>query len=112
MKWFRTFVLALALLVVAGGARTQDKTSKTYTVVVGHTVTIGWTASTTPNVTYNVYVSGTSGGPYSILGNTTALTFVDLAGTAGSTYYYVVTAINQYGESGYSNEASVTLPTP
>lgn len=42
-------------------------------------VTLRWTASTTPNVTYNVYRSTKTTGPYTKLNTApvTALTFVD-----------------------------------
>lgn len=112
MRLLRAIVLALALLACAGGARAQDKTSHNYSLTIGHVVTLGWTASPTPNVTYNVYVSGTSGGPYTRIGNTAALQFDDLNAIAGNTYFYVVTAVNADGESVFSPEASATVPVP
>lgn len=60
--------------------------------------------------TYDVIRSTTSGGPYTTV-NTSAVTttwYTDTGLTDGTTYYYVVTAINSYGASGYSNEASAT----
>ena len=95
------------------GTRAQDKSSHTYVVVVGHVVTLSWTASTTSGVTYNVYVGGQTGGPYNKIGNTATLQFQDVNATAGNTYYYVVTALDSTGdESAYSNQASATIPTP
>lgn len=112
MKFLRVIVLTLALLAPAGRAGAQDKASRNYTVVVGHTVTISWVASVTPGVTYNVYVSGTTGGPYTKIGNTSALQFVDKNGIAGNKYFYVVTSTDTDGESDFSAEVSATLPTP
>ena len=42
------------------------------------------------------------------MGKTLSATVPNL--TAGSTYYFAVTAYNSAGESGYSNEASATIP--
>ena len=81
-----------------------------------HTVRLTWAASSTPGVTgYNVYRSATSEGGFTVI-NTSPLTgtsFVDSNVTAGQTYYYKLTAIGAGGEeSGFSNAASVTIPTP
>jgi fibronectin type 3 domain-containing protein len=113
VKLIRTGVLALALLASASGAGAQDKTTHSYAVTVGHVVTLSWTASTTTDVTaYNIYVSGTSGGPYTRIGTTPLPQFMDLGGIAGTKYFYVVTAVDGNGESAFSSEVSVTLPTP
>jgi hypothetical protein len=79
-----------------------------------HTVTLNWTASTTPSVTYNVYRASTAGGPYTKLTATTVTTtsYTDSNVVAGQNYYYVTTAVNSNGESGYSNEAPATIPFP
>ena len=108
-----SIVLALVLVGSPTGTRAQDKSSHTYVVVVGHVVTLSWTASTTSGVTYNVYVGSVSGGPYNKIGNTATLQFQDVNATAGNTYYYVVTALDSTGdESAYSNQVSATIPTP
>jgi hypothetical protein len=80
-----------------------------------HYVTLTWTASTTTGVTgYNVYRSQTTGGPYTKLTATavTGTTYTDSTVTAGTTYYYVATALVGSSESGYSTQASATVPTP
>jgi hypothetical protein len=83
-------------------------------VAASHTVTLNWTASTTPSVSYNVYRSSTSGGPYTKLTSTpiSALTYIDNTVVSGQTDYYVTTAVNSNGESGYSNEAPAVIPFP
>lgn len=111
MKWFLTVVLALALAASAVGARAQDKSSRVYTVVVGHVVTLNWTSSTGAT-SYNVYVSGMHGGPYTKIGSLTATSFADKNDIAGHTYFYVVTAVNSAGEAAFSNEVSAIIPTP
>ena len=80
---------------------------------VAHYVSLSWTASTTPNVTYNVYRTTTSGvysGP--LVSTGTATIYTDFAVAAGQTYYYVVTADNSSGESAYSTPSQATVPTP
>ncbi|MFQ5523737.1 MAG: S8 family serine peptidase [Acidimicrobiia bacterium] len=61
---------------------------------------------------YNVYRSETSSGSYGYVATTTASAFTDTGLTNGTTYYYVVTAVDTSGnESVYSTEASAT-PQP
>ena len=83
-----------------------------------HDVMLSWTASATPGVLgYNVYRGTTSGGESSTPLNSTPIsstTFTDVNVTAGSTYYYCVTAIaaNNVTQSSASNETGATIPTP
>jgi len=81
-----------------------------------HWVDLTWTASTSTGVSgYNVYRSQASSGPYNVINTNPVVgtSFVDTAVTAGQTYYYMTTAIGEDGvESGYSNVASATVPTP
>ncbi|WP_128895707.1 Kelch repeat-containing protein [Longirhabdus pacifica] len=71
-------------------------------------VMLNWNEVTDAD-TYNVYRSLTSGGPYtSVATNVYGTSYVDSPLTNGTTYYYVVTAVNENGESAYSNEASAT----
>jgi hypothetical protein len=80
---------------------------------IAHSVLLNWGASTTPNVTYRVYRSNTSGGPYTLLSSPgTATTYTDNAVQSGLSYFYVVTAVNSGGESGYSNQAQAAIPVP
>lgn len=59
---------------------------------------------------YNVKRSETAGGPYQTIVTTTtgAITYTDTGLQNGTTYYYVVSAVNAGGESPNSNEASAT----
>ncbi len=77
-------------------------------------VTLHWNASVSPNVVgYNAYRSQVSGGPYDKI-NTDLIplvSYLDKGVQSGSTYYYVVTAVDSDGkESGYSGEAQVNVP--
>ena len=71
-------------------------------------VFLNWELS--PGATnYNVYRSTTNGGPYTkIASGVSSTSYTDSGLNNGTTYYYVVTAVNGYGESGYSSQASAT----
>jgi len=77
-------------------------------------VSLSWSAPSVdgshgPVVSYTVHRSTTKGGPYTVLQATvTATSYIDANVTNGSTYYYVVTAVNAGGESPPSNEANGT----
>ncbi len=75
-------------------------------------VALTWNASVSAT-SYNVYRANSSNG-YSTplitgLGTTN---YTDTNVANGNTYYYVVTAVNASGESGYSNEVSATPNEP
>jgi fibronectin type 3 domain-containing protein len=78
-------------------------------------VSLAWTASSGAT-SYNVKRSTISGGSYTtIASGVTATSYLNTGLTNGTTYYFVVTAVNAAGESGNSNEASATPasgPTP
>ncbi|MGB2637127.1 MAG: choice-of-anchor D domain-containing protein [Candidatus Acidiferrum sp.] len=76
-------------------------------------VALNWNASTSQVTGYRVYRSETSGGSYNLLTGTalTALAYTDTTVAAGTTYYYVVTAVDSAGvESTYSNQVSAAVP--
>ena len=99
----------------SGGGKVSGGGSIMTPGTTSHSVTLTWTASTTTGVTgYNVYRSTSSSGPYTKLTSTavSGTTYTDSSVTAGATYYYVATALVGTNESGYSNQASATVPTP
>src|SRR5205085_246903 len=49
-----------------------------------------------------------NGGPYTTIASPTATSFTNTGLTNGTSYYYVVTAVNISGESAKSAQASVT----
>jgi hypothetical protein len=73
-------------------------------------VTLMWPACA-GGVSYNVYRAAASGGPYALIstaGTVTETAYIDSTVANGTTYYYVLSATNPYGESGKSSEACVT----
>jgi hypothetical protein len=73
-------------------------------------VALAWTVSAGAS-SYNVKRSTTSGAEKTISSGTGA-SYIDMNVTDGTTYYYVVSAVNSYGESGNSSEKSATPVAP
>jgi endoglucanase len=68
---------------------------------------LSWAGSGTAT-SYNVKRSTTNGGPYAIFAAVTTTNYTDTGLVNGTTYYYVVSALNPAGESTNSAQASVT----
>jgi len=72
----------------------------------GSQVNLSWNASADATG-YNLKRSIVSGGSYTTIGvNLAGLAYTDTDLTNGTTYYYVVSATNSFGESANSTEAS------
>jgi endonuclease I/fibronectin type 3 domain-containing protein len=74
-------------------------------------VTLSWSASANATI-YNLKRATSTGGPYITIATIAATSTVDPGLSNGTTYYYVVSAVNSVGESSDSNEASATPLTP
>jgi fibronectin type 3 domain-containing protein len=75
-------------------------------------VNLSWNASAGA-ATYNVKRSTTNGGPYNTaVASPTATNYTDTTVTNGTTYYYVVSAVNTAGQSANSAQASATPASP
>jgi fibronectin type 3 domain-containing protein len=70
-------------------------------------VTLSWAASAGAT-SYHVKRSTTNGSGYAQVGAPTTTSFVDSGLTNGTTYFYVVPALNAAGESANSSQASAT----
>ena len=70
-------------------------------------VGLSWSASSGAT-SYNVKRSTTSGGPYTTIASPTTTSYTDTGVTNGTTYYYVVSAVNTAGESANSSQVSAT----
>lgn len=74
-------------------------------------VALSWNSSTGAT-SYNVKRATVSGGPYTSAGMSTTTSLVDASVVNGTTYFYVVSALNSVGESGNSNQVSATPTGP
>lgn len=79
------------------------------TTVNNAQVVLSWTA-VSGATSYNVRRSTTNGGPYAIIASPNTANHTDTTVAYGTTYHYVVSAVNGGGESGNSAQASATLP--
>jgi len=70
-------------------------------------VSLSWTASASAT-SYHVKRSTTNGGPYAQVAAPTTTSDTDTGLTNGTTYYYVVSAVNSAGESANSSQVSAT----
>jgi hypothetical protein len=81
----------------------------------GHSVMLSWIPSTVAVHGYNVYRSSDAGVGFAKL-NVTPLTttqYDDSTVQSGQTYFYAATSLDSRNvESSFSNEVSVTIPTP
>ena len=99
-SWLRLFspeytisAVPAAPVVKAGNSATSGKPMLTWDAVDGAT-------------SYRVYRATSQNGPYRLLGSVTTTTYVNTGAKDGVTYYYMVTAVNDSGESAFSNTVS------
>ena len=115
--WFTApAIIGIYTVQATSAADPSQSASATVTVIalLTHSATLSWTASTSAVAGYNVYRSGQSGGPYTLINTAPqpGTTYGDLSVQAGQTYYYVVTAVDSSGtESVFSNEVTAAIPS-
>jgi fibronectin type 3 domain-containing protein len=102
----------------AEAAATPDPTITTPAVPMGLAATAGnaqvsltWSASSTAT-SYHLKRATTSGGPYTQIAAPTSTAYTDTSVTNGTTYYYVVSALDSAGESVNSAQASALPVAP
>jgi hypothetical protein len=103
------------VIAATSQADSTKSASATITVVAPHIVSLKWSTSTSPNISYyKVYRATVNGGPYSLLATNVSVTsYSDSSVQSGSTYFYVTTAVDSSGmESGYSDVAQAVIPMP
>ncbi|MDQ1410288.1 MAG: hypothetical protein QOJ41_2023 [Acidobacteriaceae bacterium] len=79
----------------------------------GHSVALSWISSSSTVAGYNVYVSSSSAGPYSLLNTSPVPTtsFVDTTVQAGNTYYFRITSVSgSYQESVPTASVKAIVP--
>ncbi len=77
----------------------------------GAQVVLNWSASAGAT-NYNVKYSMTSGGPYVTIASPTTTSYTNTGLSIGTTYYYVVSAVNAAGESTNSIQVGATTAFP
>ena len=109
-----TFTPSTAAVTVNGAAVSGVNFTATVIPPVSHSVTLSWSASSSPGVAgYNVYRATVAGGPYAKLNGSpvSSLSFTDASVAGGGTYFYVATAVDgSMVESGFSEEARAAVP--
>jgi hypothetical protein len=81
--------------------------------VVQHSVVLSWRVSTNTHVvSYSMYRSTISGSSYGLSASAIGgVSYNDDSVQSGTTYYYVVTAVDDQGrESAYSNQIAAVIP--
>jgi Abnormal spindle-like microcephaly-assoc'd, ASPM-SPD-2-Hydin/Protein of unknown function (DUF1573) len=104
---------SVALTSNATGSPSTISLSGTGVQPATHSVTLGWTPSTSTVSGYNVYRSTVSGTGYTKIsgGLVGSTAYTDSNVQSGTTYFYVTTAVDSNGnESNNSNEASALVP--
>ena len=108
---FRTpadWIAAVSDTWPAGGAPQVPSAPTNLTATAGkRKVSLTWSASSGAT-SYNVKRALVSGGPYTTIAAVTATSYTNSGLTGGTTYYYVVSAVNAAGESANSSQASAT----
>lgn len=80
-----------------------------------HSADLTWLEGDSTVVGYNIYRGTTHGGPYKQINTAlhSSTNYTDSTVLAGTTYYYVTTAVTGTGhQSPYSNEAKAVIPSP
>ncbi len=77
-------------------------------------VTLTWTNAPLNPTTYNIKRSTTNGGPFTIIASNvttgvTNTTYMDNSAANGGTYYYIVSAVNAFGESVNSSQITAVI---
>jgi hypothetical protein len=110
-KHFGKIILGILVLMLAIGLPYIDYVH----AQTAHYVTVTWTASTTAGVLYIVSRSTSSTGTFTALNltGTSALTYQDSTGTAGTTYYYEITVTCTGGTcpAGISGNSAPSSPS-
>jgi fibronectin type 3 domain-containing protein len=74
-------------------------------------ISLTWNASNGAN-SYKLKRATITGGPYTTIGSSTIISFMDAGLTNGTRYFYVVSALNSAGESANSAEVNATPAAP
>ena len=92
----------------SGGGGSAPAAPTNLTASAGNAqVALNWTASSGAT-TYSIYRGTSSGNEVSVATGVTSTSYTNTGLTNGTMYYFKVAAVNSYGTSGLSNEATAT----
>jgi hypothetical protein len=74
-----------------------------------HNITLNWQPSATAT-SFNIYRALRPNVPYQKIGSSDTEKYVDPGVLGPANVFYVVTAVNRFGESAYSGRVMVVLP--
>ncbi len=92
---------------------TVEQLAGTGVAQASYNVFLSWDATGGNAVGYNVFRGNALGGPYQQINTTldASTNYTDYTVVAGTTYYYVTTAVDAQGQqSGYSNAVEAVIP--
>ena len=98
------FAIVIAVLIFA-----WNRPKLSQVMAAQHSVTITWNAAPGAQF-YYVYRSTVSGAQYQKIGKAPTNSYKDSPVPSKSVFYYVVTAVNDKGESKYSSEIKAVVP--
>lgn len=106
---FRIHSRALSDTEIAAAATPQPEVPTGLTAAAGDTqIPLSWTSSNYAS-SYKIKRATVSGGPYTeVASGVTGTTYTDTGLANGTHYYYVVSAVNTFGESANSPEVAAT----
>jgi fibronectin type 3 domain-containing protein/regulation of enolase protein 1 (concanavalin A-like superfamily) len=105
-------VVAMNAGGVAGNLGTPPPTPSGLGATAGNNqVALTWNTSSGAT-SYNLKRATVSGGPYTMIATPTTPSYTDPTSVNGTTYYYVVSAVNAGGESANSSQVSATPEPP
>ena len=92
-----------------------EQLTGTGTALSAHSVGLTWQESDPSVVGYDIYRGKIHGGPYQRINTAleASTNYTDYTVLAGTTYYYVTTAVDGVGkQSAHSNETKAVIPSP
>jgi fibronectin type 3 domain-containing protein len=114
MSRFKTILIIAAAVVVAvlifawNRPLISSLSPRAHVTSSAHSVTLTW--KPVPGAkTYNVY-RAEDGAQYRYIGSSSTPSYQDADVASKAKFYYAVTAVNDKGESKYSNEIKVAVP--
>ena len=107
-KLYIILILILTLLACPSLLQAQESAPTGLIAVAGNAqVALSWNASSGAT-SYGVYRSTVTGGPYTFVNTTAAVSYTDANLSNNLSYFYVVNATGTGGTSGYSSQVSAT----